>query len=78
MRLDVLQPSPLTRRALIVFNGRACREMVTMADEEAGIIRYYSRPLATKGDDMFDEELAVGKVKIIDPLLVDLADVYLR
>ncbi len=86
MKLDVFTDfdcpikGPLCRRAVIMFNGQY-EKYVVEADEETGLLRRYKQ---VDGRFEADEnhncviEALQGKVKIIDPDNVILADVYLK
>lgn len=71
---------PLCRRAIILFNGHAL-DRVVEADEEQGYVIVHERwpdgQLKVFGDRLVQLKL-IGKVRIIDPDEVDLAEVYLK
>lgn len=71
---------PLMQRAIIVFNGKVVKDVVE-ADEEHGFIWQMKRDSLGNFIVKDDELVRIrrqGRVRIIDPLNVDLAGVYLK
>ena len=64
---------PLAFRAKIILNGKAPPRPVFIANDHKG----YVVMVSPKGFD-YPPEVIFGKVRIIDPDEVDLAEVYLK
>lgn len=78
MRLHAYDPNPLTRRALILLNGKRLSKCI-MADEELGLVEVYSEDPPPPRSKEWPTKLLWGQVRIVDPEDAEvLREVYLR